>query len=587
MAEQFDDVLNTAPKYHIFAYTDPSPALPGTELHRMIPKYKNALFVLICCLMSYAVQTASLSPAPLPTTGFNVTLSDVGGKSTLTGINPLRKIVIDAGHGGKDPGGMGDNSQEKHIALGIAQRFAAGVRENFPDVEVIMTRDDDTFIPLYERAAIANRQGADLFVSIHANIMPGSKATYGTETFVMGQHVAEHNLAVAKRENAAILLEENVEKNYGYDPNSDEGHIMMSMFQHAFLERSILFAELVEQQFAGAGRKSRGVKQAGFVVLKETTMPSVLVETGFMSNLREETYLLSDAGQDQLADALLKAFTAYYGIVNKMAPPGNPEVAKKEVLAPNLPPPAASAPTQIAKGPVTMQPVRVYDKVLVLEDGKQRAQTAVAPPPPTVQTAKLNNSVPRPSPAPASYASVQTTTAQRELPMAPVAMDVRRREVYAPSPPQPGTVLPGGVHPTAYGTPVGQSIPPAPVLTESDTLPSGSTAYQFNSVRTPDSEKMLDLRKIPDDQLLYCIQLLASDKKYDLNTPKWQRVPYGIRIIEEAPWYKYQIRGLGSAAATKTAHNKVKEAGFTDSMVVVYYQGKRLGIAQVRYLLAR
>ncbi|WP_216650086.1 N-acetylmuramoyl-L-alanine amidase [Lewinella sp. W8] len=506
----------------------------------------------------------------------------MGGKSTLTGTNPLRKIVIDAGHGGKDPGGMGDNSQEKHIALSIAQRFAAGVRENFPDVEVIMTRDDDTFIPLYERAAIANRQGADLFVSIHANIMPGSKATYGTETFVMGQHVAEHNLAVAKRENAAILLEDNVEQNYGYDPNSDEGHIMMSMFQHAFLERSILFAELVEQQFATAGRKSRGVKQAGFVVLKETTMPSVLVETGFMSNLKEEAYLLSDAGQDKLAAALLDAFSAYYTIVNKMAPPSNPEVARKEVVAtPVTTPPARSTPASVTRGPVAMQPVRVYDKVLVLEEGSTASAKGVAPPPPTVRSAS------RPTPTPVSYASNTSTTVQQQLPTAPVTRDVRRREVYMPTAPPPGTVLPGGVHPATYGTPVGQPLAPAPTITEADTLPNGRGGYKFNTVRTPDSEKVLDLRKVPDNQLLYCIQLLASDKKYSLEDPKWQRVPYGIRIVEEAPWYKYQIRGLGTASATKTAHDRVKQAGFTDSMVVVYYQGKRLGVAQVRYLLNR
>lgn len=548
----------------------------------MIPNRKNTLFVLICCLFSYAVQTAPFPPAPLLTTSFNVTLNDVGGKSTLTGLNQLRKIVIDAGHGGKDPGGMGENSQEKHIALSIAQRFAAGVRESFPQVEVILTRDDDTFIPLYERAAIANRQGADLFVSIHANIMPGSKATYGTETFVMGQHVAEHNLAVAKRENAAILLEENVEQNYGYDPNSDEGHIMMSMFQHAFLERSILFAELVEQQFAGAGRKSRGVKQAGFVVLKETTMPSVLVETGFMSNPTEETYLLSGAGQDRLASALLAAFAAYYNIVNKSASPDNPEVASKEVVSTER----MATFTASTQGPAAPQPVRVYNRVLAWEEVLPAGSKGVSPPPPTVPRSAGYASQSATVPAPTTYAPVATT--QQTIKMAPnLARDVRRREIYAPSPPPPGTVLPGGVHPTAYGQPVGQLLPPAPPIAESDSFPTGKVGYRFSSVRTRDSENVLDLRAIPDNQLTYCIQLLASDKKHDLEAPKWQRVPYGIRIIEEGPWYKYQIRGLEGAAATKSAHAKVKNAGFTDSMVVVYYQNKRLGVAQINYLLNR
>ena len=221
-------------------------------------------------------------------------------------------LVIDAGHGGRDPGGMGANSREKNIVLSVAQQLATEIGRRHPEVRVLMTRQDDTFIPLRERAAIANRSGADLFVSIHANIMPGSTVTKGTETFVMGQHVAAHNLAVAKRENASILLEDDYEKHYDYDPNSPEGHILLNMVQHAHLERSIRFAAEVERQFGAAGRKSRGVKQAGFVVLKETTMPAVLVELGFMSCPEEEAYLLSSAGQRELTQALVLAFSAFY-----------------------------------------------------------------------------------------------------------------------------------------------------------------------------------------------------------------------------------------------------------------------------------
>jgi N-acetylmuramoyl-L-alanine amidase len=213
--------------------------------------YALSLLLFFCTSMTM-VQAATSSGTDV----FNLSLKDGTGKSTTAeysiqisevriqnaisflpkfcGLNPeLFTVVLDAGHGGKDPGGMGKNSEEKAIALEIAQLLAIGIRTNFPKVEVIMTRSDDTFVPLYERAQIANNAGADLFVSIHANIMPGSSVTYGTETFVMGQHVAEHNLAVAKRENASILLEDNVQQNYGYDPNSDEGHIMMSTFQHA------------------------------------------------------------------------------------------------------------------------------------------------------------------------------------------------------------------------------------------------------------------------------------------------------------------------------------------------------------------
>lgn len=228
----------------------------------------------------------------------------------------IKTVVIDPGHGGHDPGCLGGSSQEKHLALAVGQALARAMVARFPDVRVIMTRNEDVFIPLYERAAIANHNEADLFISIHCNFMPGSAATHGTETYVMGLHTAEHNLKVAKRENAAILLEDNYQRNYDYDPNSPEGHIMLSMFQNAYLEQSILFAERVEAKFHHRAQlKSRGVKQAGFVVLKETAMPSVLVETGFLSNQEEEEFLKTEAGQLSVAGAILAAFEEYKDIV--------------------------------------------------------------------------------------------------------------------------------------------------------------------------------------------------------------------------------------------------------------------------------
>jgi len=230
----------------------------------------------------------------------------------------IKTIVIDAGHGGHDPGCSGPNSVEKHLALAIAKKFATAVENKYPDITVILTRDKDIFIPLYERAAIANRAKADLFVSIHCNALPSSKATWGSETYVMGLHTAEHNLDVAKRENDAILLEADYEQNYEYDPNSPEGHILLSMYQNAFLEQSIQFAERVEYHFhTTAKRKSRGVKQAGFVVLKETAMPSALVEVGFLTSAKDEAYFKTEKGQNTAAGALLNAFRDYKILVEE------------------------------------------------------------------------------------------------------------------------------------------------------------------------------------------------------------------------------------------------------------------------------
>jgi N-acetylmuramoyl-L-alanine amidase len=220
-------------------------------------------------------------------------------------------VVIDAGHGGHDPGCSGTDAREKHITLAVAKQLAAMIRERHPSVKVILTRDKDVFVPLYERAKMANVNKADLFISIHCNFMPRNSGVHGSETFVMGLHTASENLAVAKRENEAILLEDNYEQNYDFDPNSPEGHILMSMYQNVFLDHSILFADMIESQLKSSGRHSRGVKQAGFVVLKATAMPSVLVELGFLSHREEEKFLNSEAGQRVVSTAILDAFTGY------------------------------------------------------------------------------------------------------------------------------------------------------------------------------------------------------------------------------------------------------------------------------------
>ena len=224
----------------------------------------------------------------------------------------IQKVVIDAGHGGKDSGCRGRYGLEKNIALNIALQLGSLIEYHHPEVEVIYTRKEDVFIPLFKRIDIANKNEADLFISIHCNSI-AHKNTRGSETYVMGLHRAEENLAVAKRENSSILFEKDYQKNYdGYDPQSTEGHIILSMFQNAYLDQSIQFANLVETSFTKrTPLNSRGVKQAGFVVLRQATMPSVLIEAGFLSHSKEEKYLLSTKGQNEIADAIVKAFTDY------------------------------------------------------------------------------------------------------------------------------------------------------------------------------------------------------------------------------------------------------------------------------------
>jgi N-acetylmuramoyl-L-alanine amidase len=224
----------------------------------------------------------------------------------------IKKIVIDPGHGGKDPGALGKKSMEKDIALSVALKLGEYINKNLPDVEVVFTRKDDVFIGLSERSKIANESGADLFISIHCNSI-ADKSPYGAETYVMGLHKTQGNLDVAMRENAVITYEEDYTSKYeGYDPNSAESFIIFSLMQNSFLEQSLNLASFIQDEFRErARRKDRGVKQAGFVVLWQNSMPSVLVELGFISNAKEEEYLMSSDGQVHLASAIYRAFKEY------------------------------------------------------------------------------------------------------------------------------------------------------------------------------------------------------------------------------------------------------------------------------------
>lgn len=224
----------------------------------------------------------------------------------------IRKVCIDPGHGGRDPGAVGSFSYEKDLVLDMALKLGGYIKEHFPDVEVIYTRKTDKFVKLYERAKIANDADADLFISIHINAA-GSPRAYGTETFAMGLDKSEANLAIAKKENAVILKEENYEENYeGFDPASPESHIMFSMFQNAYLDQSLNLAAIVQDQFRErVGRFDRGVKQANFWVLYKVAMPSILIEAGFISNPEEEKFLNTENGITYMSSAIFRAFKEY------------------------------------------------------------------------------------------------------------------------------------------------------------------------------------------------------------------------------------------------------------------------------------
>jgi N-acetylmuramoyl-L-alanine amidase len=226
--------------------------------------------------------------------------------------NEIRTVVIDAGHGGHDPGCQYGGAKEKNVTLAIALKLGKIIKDNCKDVKVIYTRDTDVFVELVERTAIANRNKANVFISIHCNANPKTTVN-GTETYTMGLHKTDGNLQVAKRENAVVLLEDNYSQKYeGFDPKSPEANIIFTLYQNAYVTQSLHLASKIEAEVKSSTKRvERGVKQAGFLVLWKTAMPSVLVETGFLSNDSERKYITSGAGQTKIATGIYEAFRKY------------------------------------------------------------------------------------------------------------------------------------------------------------------------------------------------------------------------------------------------------------------------------------
>ena len=229
---------------------------------------------------------------------------------------PVLTLVLDAGHGGKDPGNLGTGrytTTEKDITLDVTLQLGAYIEENLPEVKVIYTRKDDSFPALRERVRIANEAQADLFVSIHCDAFDNAGAR-GSSTYVMGMHKSEESLRVAMRENASMFKEEGYERNYdGFDPNDPDTYIALSLRQNVNLDASLTLGAAIQQQFKDrVGRRDRGVKQAGFYVISYTTMPSTLVELGFLTNPEEEDFLQSENGKSYMASAIYRAFRDTY-----------------------------------------------------------------------------------------------------------------------------------------------------------------------------------------------------------------------------------------------------------------------------------
>lgn len=441
----------------------------------------------------------------------------------------IRTVVIDPGHGGHDPGCSGHGSKEKDIVLAVGKYLSENLSMHYPNLNVMMTRSTDVFVPLHQRAALANDYNADLFISIHCNAFSNQHA-HGTETYVLGLHATEENLAVAKRENESVLLEDNYQENYGFDPNSPEAHIMFSMFQNAFLEQSISFAEKVQRQASrNTGLKNRGVKQAGFLVLRRTTMPSVLIETGYLTNPKDEAYLETANGQRAMADALLDAFSEYKKDLEKMATGEAPAVVsftenkKREVL----PPPVVTKPVQ-----TTIQNDKVVEKSIAAKTVKKETAPVIQP---TAAPSKTTapNVVP-----PVKEASKTTITTKVQT--------VGKTNI---SPKKGSKITPTMPVDNGYER-----------LSDNTHISSVTTAPHSTDISKPN----------------FCIQLAASPQLLDVSQGKWKKIHQTVEVISEGKLYKYQVRNFATFEEADRVRRDLRGKGFNDAYLVAYKNGQKV-----------
>lgn len=302
---------------------------------------------------------------------------------TSLAANKRFTLVIDAGHGGHDAGALGAISKEKNINLAVALRFGKYVEQNLPEVRVIYTRKTDVFIPLNERANIANRANADLFISVHTNALPAGKIARGFETYTLGMHRAKDNLDVAMRENSVISMEKDYQQRYqGFDPRSSESYIIFEFIQGKNMERSVELARMIQRSVCdGANRPDKGVHQAGFLVLRETSMPGCLIELGFITTPDEERLLNDDSRVDDIARGIYEAFAKYKNKYDKSVSVPYRAKDSEEVNIPKIVPNQEPAPKTrvVTRGKQPKREEATPEQPKRVEKKVKKAEVADAP----------------------------------------------------------------------------------------------------------------------------------------------------------------------------------------------------------------
>ena len=428
------------------------------------------------------------------------------------------KLVIDAGHGGEDPGCRGKKSQEKTVTLNVALKLGKLISENYDDVQVIYTRKTDVFVEVYKRAVIANNNHADLFISIHCNAAE-NKAAHGVETWVMGLAKSDANMEVAKKENAAILKEKNFENNYeGFNPNSPEANVIFSLHTSAYMNHSILLADKVQKNLVkNTHLEDRTVKQAGFWVLYKVAMPSILIELGFLSNATEEEYMIKPSSQDMMAVSIYNAFVTYRNTL---------EGTNK----PLLPLPKVNEPDKSVDDGVAAEP----DKSTV----KQDAEVAVNP---VTPQSKIDAGV---AAEPVQY-SLKTNTADAQEPLK--TKDKTDSEVAADTDVAPDMI----------------SYQPKTVATQTETAPA---------------QKPAETQAAVSHNIRFRVQIAATPENVPVTDSRFSKAK-DVRKYHEGKFWKYTSGNATTLEEAQTILQSVK-AYFPDAFIIAFDGDTKITVSE-------
>ena len=538
-------------------------------------------------------------------------------------------LVIDAGHGGHDSGAPGAISKEKDINLKVALAFGKMVERNCQDVKVIYTRTTDVFIPLSERANIANRNKADLFISVHTNALDGGKISRGFETYTLGMHRANDNLNVAKRENSVILIEKDYKQRYaGFDPKSSESYIMFELMQDKNMAKSVDLAKLIQSEVcAVSGRVNKGVHQAGFLVLRETSMPSCLIELGFITTPDEEQFLNSADGQNLMAKGIYNAFLKYkkqHGstkiaadgasdasdnapVLAQQTTPATPAPAPKPSMstpkpststsasssatpkAPSTPKPSSTTESSPSTAhPVATRPFVEDDTTSVTQFAEQRSvrklpTTSTASPPPATPAPPppaTTAAAPRPA-TPASPPPATTAAAPRPATPAPPP-PTTTAAAPRPQPPATTAAAPRPATPTPQPTPLPSSdtarvtatIPPPP------TQPTPVTSQQPVAQDSPSVPSPTPVAPPLEagGRPIFKVQIAANSLQLPVDDAVFKGLQ-GVDMYVENDLYKYTVGATPDFEEISQLRKTVSEL-FPQAFIIAFRDGMKIPLAQ-------